>query len=328
MIDKLSRRAVVGGMSAAGLSLAAPSVLRAQNTPSVSFGLLNTGFSILFNQYMAEKRFDLEHGVNLEAARSYTSVGSYYDDFVAGNYEFALGTWDTFAARYIGGVPIKVLASLSTAEMVSIVAPSGGAQSIQDLVGKTVAAPVNSGTYRLTRFVVQDFHDIAFEDQIQVQNVPSPATAVTLAMAGSADGALSWEPNISVGIAREPDLQVIYNLGRDFETNTGIPMPFFVAAVRNEVLDRGSDIAGRLASAVTDCIAGMKANPDEVIALSAPAMDVDPQALQLAFESGRLGLRPGAMSDAPAREAIQNACDLLARHGVLERSVDDGFFAV
>jgi len=324
----ISRRRFVASLGAAAASLGAPTVLRAATGPTVNFGLLRTGFSVLFSSYMVEKRFDLKHGVNLQPTNSYTAVRSYYNDFVAGNFDFALGTWDTFVTRYLAGVPLKLLNNISTAAMVNIVALKGGAGSLEDLVGKTVAAPINSGTFRLTRFIAEDYHKVSFENQVKVQNVPSPATAVTLAMAGTVDAALSWEPNISEAIARDPKLEVIYNLGEDFQKQTNRPLPFFVSAVRADVLTKSNGIAARLAAAVNDCIAGMKANPGEVIKLAAPAMNVDPKGLKIAFESGRLGLSPMAMSDPKAQAVIENACQLLAKHGELKHAIDKGLFAI
>ena len=62
--------------------------------------------------------------------RSYTAVSTYYNDFVAGNYDVCIGSWDTFAARYQAGVPIKYLCSITDANMIALLAPRSGVSDV------------------------------------------------------------------------------------------------------------------------------------------------------------------------------------------------------
>ena len=75
--------------------------------PRVTYVTLATGFNVILNEYMAAKRFDLKHGVNIDVINSYVSVTNYYNDFTAGTFELGIGAWDTWAARFLAGVPLQ-----------------------------------------------------------------------------------------------------------------------------------------------------------------------------------------------------------------------------
>ena len=59
-----------------------------------------------------------------------------------------------------------------------------------------------------------------------------------MVLGGSTEGGLTWEPAVSVGLEREPKLTTIYNVGEDFKKNTGIDLPYFAIALRNEAEKR------------------------------------------------------------------------------------------
>jgi len=44
--------------------------------PRVTSVTLATGFTVILNEYMAAKRFDLKHGVNIDVINSYVSVSA------------------------------------------------------------------------------------------------------------------------------------------------------------------------------------------------------------------------------------------------------------
>ena len=109
MTRSISRRGTLKSASAlaAAAAVANPSILLGQAAmPRVTYVTLATGFNVILNEYMAAKRFDLKHGVNIDVINSYVSVTNYYDDFTAGTFELGIGAWDTWAARYLAGVPL------------------------------------------------------------------------------------------------------------------------------------------------------------------------------------------------------------------------------
>jgi len=155
----LTRRSFV--QSAAAISAVtglAPVIGRtaAHASEPVRWASLTPGFTVLVTEYIRYHKLDEKNGFKLAEPINYTSVPTYYGDFVAGNYDVCIGSWDTFATRYLSRVPIKLLCNISTAQMINIMAPKDGAKAVADLRGKILAAPQSTGTYRMVRAVVQD----------------------------------------------------------------------------------------------------------------------------------------------------------------------------
>jgi hypothetical protein len=48
--------------------------------PRVTSVTLATGFTVTLNEYMAAKRFDLKHGVNIDVINPYVSVSAFRRD--------------------------------------------------------------------------------------------------------------------------------------------------------------------------------------------------------------------------------------------------------
>src|SRR5690606_15761115 len=96
------------------------------------------------------------------------------------------------------------------------VAPGNGANSLEELKGKIVAAPQSTGTYRMTRAIVKELEGIDLETETQVHNVDNPAASITQVMANRADAGITWEPNISAGLEKVPDMKVLYNTGLEY----------------------------------------------------------------------------------------------------------------
>jgi len=152
MTTSISRRRLLrgAGLAAGTAVLATPSILRGQAAvPRVTSVTLATGFTVILNEYMAAKRFDLKHGVNIDVINSYVSVTNYYNDFTAGTFEMGIGSWDTWAARFLAGVPLKLISTITDYDLLNIVAMKGGPGSVADLRGKTLSATLSSGAYRL-----------------------------------------------------------------------------------------------------------------------------------------------------------------------------------
>jgi NitT/TauT family transport system substrate-binding protein len=315
--------------SAAGIGITgSPSILRAQGLPQIKVGTLATGFSVLVNEYMQIKRFDLKHGVELVSSGSYTSVANYYNDFAAGTYEMAIGSWDTFTEMYNRGVPISLVCTATTSHNIAIVSAKDGPRSLEELKGKSLAAVQASGSYRLSRAVIKDFWNIELGKDVPVENVPSPAQAITMIMGGRTPAALSWDPSISLGLVRVPDMKEIFNLGAAYLEKMKEDLPNFVYAAQASALRGKPDLVKKISGAYADCIAALVNDPSEAIALAAPKMKVEPEVLRMGFTSGRLKLKVLSMNEPEGRKLVKDAADYMARNHAIEKSVDDGFFAV
>jgi NitT/TauT family transport system substrate-binding protein len=331
-MEELSRRTflkqtVLGGaalgLAGAGAGVPRPALAQAGE---LRWANLSPGFTILVTEYLTAKGIDKKLGLNLAKPVNYTAVSTYYNDFVAGNMDVCIGTWDTFAARYLANVPIQLVCNISTGEMINIVIPKEGPKSIKDLEGKVLAAPQSTGTYRMSRAVIKDVTGIDIESATRVQNVDNPAAAVTLVMANRADAALSWEPNISIGLSKMPSMRVLYNTGNEYRARTGHELPFFGVAIRKDIAGRPG-LVEKIDKAFGDCLAGILANTDEAVDLAGSRSGFDPAVLKMAIKSGRLRFKHASMADEGGRKAVLVAADLLQRNGLLPRALDSGFFA-
>ena len=328
-----SRRLFLKGTAAGGLGLALAGsglgltrLAHAQGA-TLKWASLAPGFTILITEYIVAKGLDKKHGINLGKPTAYTSVTTYYNDFVAGQYDVCIGTWDTFAARYLAGVPIRFTSAISTGNMINIVVPGNGATSLKALEGKTIAAPQSTGTYRLTKAIIKELTGTDLESSMRVQNVDNPAAAVTLVMANRADAALSWEPNISSAITKVPDMRVLYNTGEEYRKRMGLDLPYFGVGVRADALARDPALAGRLDRVFADCVNGILANVDEAVSLVGSQSGIPADVLKLAIGSGRMQLKHLSMSDPKGREAVTTAANFLLKNELLPRPLDDKFFA-
>ena len=214
-----------------------------------------------------------------------------------------IASWDPILVRQQAGVPCQLLCTLMTADMIGMVATRQGPASVADLKGKIVAAPQQSGVYRMTRAFLKEFDDVDLEAVAQVQNADNPAQGVTLVIADRADAAVAWEPMISSGMVRRPDLKVIYNAGEAFRAKTSLDLPYFCVNVRKDLLDREPGMATKLNAMFADCVAGIEANFDQVADKYATRARIEADVLKSAMRSGRLrfkygrGIRPDHAED-------------------------------
>lgn len=322
-LDRRSFLRTIGtGTVAAGLL---PRPARAAEPVKIGWATLAIGFTPIFGTYMTHRGFDREQGIELVNTQTYVDPGTYYNDFIAGRFDASIGTWDTFAARYLAGVPIRLVSTMTTADIVGIMVRADGAKTVAELRGKQLAAPKATGTYRLTSLMLKRFHKLQLETDIPVLNVPSPTTAVTYLLADRAEAALGWEPSLSIGLHKKPDLRILYNLGADYKANTGERLYFFSIAMQKSFLDRHKGIESRLFAALKRTGEEFHKNFDEAITLAAKTMKIDEDAVRTAFRTGRIRFDIEPMRGATLT-ALRRQADFLTESGVLPRRVDDEFF--
>lgn len=323
-----SRRTVLGAALAAGVGwVAAPSVLRAQGRPEIRCATATPGFTTVFYDVIRDRKLDEKHGFRLGEPVLNASIGTLFNDFVANSSDLIISSWDPILTRFHGGVPCRLLCTLMTADMIGIVAPKGGAKSIADLKGKTIAAPQQSGVYRMTRAMIKDLNGLDIEQLAQVQNADNPAQGVTLVIADRADAAVAWEPMISNGMRKRPDLDVIFSPGKAFHDKTGANLPYFGVNVRQEILAANPGLAAHLNAAFAECVGMIESEFDAIAAKYAPRTKIDVETLKIARGSGRFKLDHGAASDPKVQATITGASEILVRQGVLDKKAVPGFFA-
>ena len=190
-----------------------------------------------------------------------------------------------------------------------------------------MAAPQQSGVYRMTRALINEFEGIDLESVAQVQNADNPAQGVTLVIADRADAAMAWEPMITSGMERRPDLRLIYNAGEAYRRHASVDLPYFCVNVRKELVDRAPDTAKRLNAAFAECVAMIDAAFDAMADRYAGRTMIEAPILKTAKSAGRLRFSHAAASDQALQSTITNASQILVRQGILKAPAEAGFFA-
>jgi NitT/TauT family transport system substrate-binding protein len=330
MTSMTTRRGFLAAAAATGATLpfSARRALSATDVP-VRWASLQPGFTVLPVQYILANELGKKHGLTLPDPAPYSAVSTYYNDFVAGNYDVCIGSWDTFAARYQAGVPLKYLCTITDANMIALLAPKSGVGDVAALKGKTIAALQSTGTYRMVRALIKEALGFDIEKDATIQNVDNPAASVTLLMTDRADAALSWEPNITTGLMKKPDLRVILKAGDLYKViSSGLELPYFGVAIRKELADANPGIAARVGKVFEDCLSGINADTAKAVDLFGSKTGVPTDTLKEAMGSKRLAFNYRPMTDDLARSSIMLASEFLARNGLLSKPVDQNFFAV
>ncbi|MDI4238277.1 twin-arginine translocation pathway signal protein [Bradyrhizobium sp. Arg237L] len=321
-----SRRALMGAALSAGAWAAlSPSVLRAQDLPTIRCATATPGFTTVFYDVIRDRKLDEKNGFKLDDPVLNASIGTLFNDFVAGSSDVIVASWDPVLTRYQAGVPCQLLCTLMTADMIGIVATKAGPQSIAALKGKIIAAPQQSGVYRMTRAIIKELTGEDIETVAQVQNADNPAQGVTLVIADRADAAVAWEPMISSGMQKRKDIDVIFSAGKSFREKIGADLPYFCVNVRKEMVAAG--MAPKLNAAFAECVKIADTEFDAIAVKYAARTKIDVDTLKIARESGRFKLQYGAANDPKVQATLTTASEMLARQGVLPRKADPGFFA-
>lgn len=322
---RVLRGAAASGLALGGAALGFPGIAHAQN---LKWANLTPGFTILVTEYMLAKGIDKKYGLNLGQPISYTAVSTYYNDFVAGNFDVCQGSWDTFGSRYLNGVPVQLACIITTGSMINIVTPKDGPKTLDELKGKVLAAPQSTGTYRMTRAIIKELHGMDIETDTKIQNVDNPAASVTLVMANRADAGLSWEPNVSSGLKRVPDMRILYNAGDEYRKRTKLELPYFGVALKKDMIAKDPTLAKRVDQAFGECIRGITENVPEAVKLAGAKSGIPPDVLITAMQAGRLQLKHLSMGEEAGRASVRACSELLVKTKAFPRPIDDGFFAL
>lgn len=326
MSGRFTRRRVLS-TSTAGIALAGIGrrYAAAQDTPA-TWAYLTPGFTVLVAQYIVGKALAQKHNVALAKPIEYAAVSTYYNDFAAGNYDLCIGSWDVLAARRQAGVPIKLVCTITTADMIFILSGNREISEPTQLRGRTLAAAQSTGTFRIVSALFKDAYGIELGRDVAIQGVDNPAAAITLVMAKRADAGLSWEPNVSAGLARDRSLRPIFNAGDAYRNLTNLIFPYFAVAVRQEWAERNPDAARSIRQVFASCVAGLIGDTEDAVKTAGHDTGFAPEVLADAITSRRLRFVYGAMTDEVERRGIVKASEFLVRYGLLQKPVTDDFF--
>ncbi|MGD0025032.1 MAG: PhnD/SsuA/transferrin family substrate-binding protein [Xanthobacteraceae bacterium] len=315
------------GGAVAATSIAMPRIARAQAAlMSLRCGTATPGFTVVFFDYVRDNMLDEKYGFKLAAPMLATSISTLLSEFVAGSLDITTSVFDNWAERHLAGVPVKLICGLTTADQIAIVVPGDGAKTLADLRGKTIAAPVASGIYRMTRALVREVAGVDLESEANIQNAENPAQGVTLVLANRADAAVAWEPMISSAMIKKPDLRIVADTGELYREKFKLDLPMFTLGARRELLERGSDVGKRLLAMYSDCMQGIEQNFAAVAERYAGRMLIEAKVSQMAKTAGRLRFNYVSCAEEPGRHLFREGFELLVRNKALSRMPDDSIF--
>ena len=327
-MSDLRRSDLLRGAAAAGVALAAGHALpaRAAEPVKLSYGDLYSGVTGIVSSNITANRFDLKHGIDMANALPYTAVSTYYNDFAAGTFDVAMGSWDFFIDMYNKGVPIKLICTITTADMINIIA-TPQIKSVNDLAGKGVSAVIGSGSFEMSRAVLRATAKLDLDHDVQMQNAPNPAGCIALLQAGSTVAALTWEPVISDAMAKEPALRTIFNLGAIYRRATGTALPYFCVAARTDALKKDPSIAGKIAATFGDTIAYINHETSAAFTTAAAKTGLPSTIMHTGFDAGRLTFSAYPMQTPAGRKVVETAFAYMHARGMFDKPLSPDFFA-
>lgn len=324
---KVNRRHILAGGTASAVSVAMPWVARADaGLQTLHCGTSTPGITVVFFDYVRDNKLDAKYGFKLEAPRLIPSIGTLMAEFVSGSLDITTSVFDSWAQRFLAGVPIKLICGLTTADQIGIITPGDGPKSLAELRGKTIAAPRSSGIYQQTRAIVKEVAGIDIETEATVQNAENPAQGVTLVLANRADAAVAWEPMISSAIARRPDIRLLADVGQLYRERYKLDLPMFTLGARREIVESRPDVGKRLLGMYKDCIEGIDKNFDDVANKYAARMRIDAKVTLAAKASGRLRFKYVSAGEESGRNLYRKAFEFLVRAETLPKVPNDDIF--
>ena len=327
MVETINRRQVLTAGASVAAGMAMPRVARAETAlMPLRCGTATPGFTVVFFDYVRDNKLDEKYGFRLAAPMLATSISTLLSEFVAGSLDITTTVFDNWAERHLAGVPVKLICGLTTADQIAVVVPGDGAKTLADLRGKTIAAPVASGIYRMTRALVREVAGVDIESEATIQNAENPAQGVTLVLANRADAAVAWEPMISSAMLKKPDLRIVADTGDLYRQKFKLDLPMFTLGARRELIERGSDVGRRLLAMYADCLQGIERNFDAVAEKYAERMLIDAKVSQMARQAGRLRFNYVSCAEEPGRHLFRQGFELLVRNKALSRMPDDSIF--
>lgn len=316
----------IGAAAATGLAgCAGGSKVGGSDTPTIGTARLSTGSTSLVAPVITEKGWDEENGFSLETSVR-NSVSAYYGDFVSGTYRTLPFGVSSAASRYNKGVDLKLFAGFDYSSMFWLTA-SDDISAVADFEGKTVAAPLGSGSFQVANAVAKRETGKSVEDLAgNLINASGPANPLQEIATGNADVGLSWEPALSTFLVKnDSDVHTIVDVRKQYKKHFGAESFHLVWAVKGSVLEDNRDALRGLVTAnqrVGDLYAD---SVDEALDVVVETTENERPPLAEALKSNRqeFSLRPlGEL-----QSAVQTQFEVFADLGIINEVPDDGIYA-
>lgn len=295
------------------------------DTPSIGTARLSTGSTSLIAPIITEKGWDKENGFSLET-KVRNSVSAYYGDFVSGTYRTLPFGISSAASRYNKGVDLKLFAGFDYSSMFWLT-NSEEISTIADFEGKTVSAPLGSGSFQVANAVAKQETGKSIEDLAgNLINASGPANPLKEIATGNADVGLSWEPALSTFLVKnDSDVHTIVDVRKQYKKYFGAESFHLAWAVKGSVLEENRDALRGLVTA-NQRVGDLYANDvDEALDVIVGTTENERSSLAEALKSGRqeFSLKPlGEL-----QSAVKTQFEVFADLGIIDSVPDDGIYA-
>ncbi len=298
----------------------------AKALPQVRVPTLFSGTTTIIQKIIQLRGLDKKHGFEMVIPQPYANVGTYYDDFVAGTFQVNAGAVDAYAARMLKGVDIQVLFTMTHAGF-GVLVRDPNIRTLADLKGKNLAAPLVTGTWMYTKALAKKFHGVDLEkDPAQVLSAQGPAGSITHLAAGRADAGVTWEPVLSISLAKLPGTRLLFDPGAEYKARTGRDLYFFVMVAHRKWVEANRDLARRMMAAYREAGEFLNGQAEEAATLLA-SEDLPKAAVVDALRSRRLLYVVRPAGDPEVKTALREQLKVLTELKIYDREVPDAFYA-
>ena len=325
-----SRRKILSGLGAAATTGIAGCVGGTDQgggdqTPTVGTARLSTGSTSLVAPVITAKGWDTKNGFSLET-KVRNSVSAYYGDFVSGTYRTLPFGVSSAASRYNKGVDLKLFAGFDYSSMFWLTG-ADDIKSVSDFEGKTVAAPLGSGSFQVANAVAKRETGKTVEGLASnLINASGPANPLKEIATGNADVGLSWEPALSTFLVKnKSNIHTIVDVRKQYKKHFGAESFHLVWAVKKSALEENREAIRGLVTANQKVGDLYENSVDEALDIVVENTENERPPLEEALKSNRqeFTLQPlGSL-----RSAIQTQFEVFADVGVIDEVPDDGIYA-
>jgi ABC-type nitrate/sulfonate/bicarbonate transport system substrate-binding protein len=328
--DTYSRRKIlagIGGATVGGLAgcAGASGGNSTDDSPTIGTARLSTGSTSLVAPVIEANGWDEDNGFELNT-RVRDSISAYYGDFVAGTYGTLPFGVSSAASRYNGGVDMKLFAGFDYSAM-HWLTNSEDIEGPQDFEGRTIAAPLASGSFQVANSVVKEVTGSSVEALAgNLVNASGPANPLNELATGSADVALSWEPALSTFLVREDtSARVIVDVRERYREAFDADSFHLLWGIKTSILENNREAVEGLVEAsgqVGDLYAD---NPDEALDTVVENTDNERDPLEEAVDSGRMEFALTGLSD--LRSDVQTQFEVFAELDIIDEVPDEDIYA-
>lgn len=265
---------------------------------------------------------DKKHGLDFDV-NTYSSPGSLYSDFAAGNTGDIFGAVFNAANFYTRGMDVRLLFTVSTANH-DFVTKNPAIKNPKDLKGKTIAATTSSGMYGLALLFLRQ-NGLDPHKNVNVISA-APSSVQTQLLAGRVEVGLLAEPALSNVVSK--GLHIVGNMNAEIRKalslQAGAPIWYIAGYAHESWIKQDPKRAVATMKMWQDAANFHREHPDEADKIVSAYTHIPVSALKL---SRKLGLAEFIVK--PAIEEKSNIDAVLKGFkevGFLKKLPDDGFY--